>query len=270
VARAAHRPRPAEEGYNMVALVIMILLLNIAVATALPMWSTAIRREKEEELIFRGFQYAEAIRVFQQRHGRLPVKLEELIKVEPRSIRQLWTDPITGSDDWGIVLSAGGNRTANLPGQGLEGRRREKGDPGDPATDIGLPGSADKSLPKGPIIGVFSRSTEDSVKVLFDQERYSDWKFTVPLITGGGGQGGGNGGTNGGTKGGGASGHVGDVQKGLNPQGPRFGIKWLGRPFRQGLEPGNPANQPNGLPPSDLATRPIGNPVGGQNPKGKN
>ncbi|MBZ0112330.1 MAG: hypothetical protein K8J08_07720, partial [Thermoanaerobaculia bacterium] len=169
--------RSAEGGYNMVALVIMILLLNIAVATALPMWSTVIRREKEEELIFRGFQYAEAIRVFQQRHGRLPVKLEELIKVEPRSIRQLWTDPITDSDDWGIVLSAGANRAVNLPGQ-----RREKGDPGDSTADLGLPGSADKSLPKGPIIGVFSRSTEPSVKVFFDQQQYSEWKFTLPLI----------------------------------------------------------------------------------------
>jgi hypothetical protein len=32
--------------------------MNIMVAAAIPLWRTAIRREKEEELIFRGFQYA--------------------------------------------------------------------------------------------------------------------------------------------------------------------------------------------------------------------
>ena len=58
-----------EAGYNMVILVIAITVLNIVVAAMLPLWSTQIQREKEEELVFRGFQYAEAIRVF---HAALP------------------------------------------------------------------------------------------------------------------------------------------------------------------------------------------------------
>jgi len=45
-----------------------------------------IRREKEEELVFRGLQYAEAIRVFQNRFQRPPIRLQELIEVEPRSM----------------------------------------------------------------------------------------------------------------------------------------------------------------------------------------
>ncbi|HEX2251775.1 MAG TPA: hypothetical protein VHQ65_00740, partial [Thermoanaerobaculia bacterium] len=51
-----------------------------------PAWSKMAQREKEEELIFRGLQYAEAIRVFQRKFGRYPTRLEELIEVEPRKI----------------------------------------------------------------------------------------------------------------------------------------------------------------------------------------
>ena len=50
-------------GYNIVILAVAITVLNILVAKALPLWSHVIQREKEEELIFRGLQYAEAIRI---------------------------------------------------------------------------------------------------------------------------------------------------------------------------------------------------------------
>jgi type II secretory pathway pseudopilin PulG len=92
----------------MVALMVAVTILTILTAMALPVWSQQMQREKEEELIFRGWQYAEAIRVFQQRHGRLPTRLEELIEVEPRSIRQLWKDPMTEDGEWGIVVQVGG------------------------------------------------------------------------------------------------------------------------------------------------------------------
>ena len=92
-------------GYNLVILVVLVAVMNILVAAALPVWSNVIKREKEEELIFRGLQYAEAIRVFQQRHGRLPVRLDELLEVEPRSIRQLWTDPFRDDGQWGVVMA---------------------------------------------------------------------------------------------------------------------------------------------------------------------
>ena len=52
-------------GYNLVALMVLVAVINITVAAALPSVSQAMRREREAELIFRGLQYAEAIRVFQ-------------------------------------------------------------------------------------------------------------------------------------------------------------------------------------------------------------
>ena len=74
----------SDAGYNLVMLMVLVTVLNIAVAASLPAWSAVIRRDKEEELIFRGLQYAEAIRVFKQRFQRDPVRLEELIEVAPR------------------------------------------------------------------------------------------------------------------------------------------------------------------------------------------
>ena len=90
---ACRRSGDAVAGYNLVILMVMVTVMNVLVAVALPSWSTAIQRQKEKELIFRGLQYAEAIRVFQLRTGRYPVSLRELLENEPRAIRQLWTDP---------------------------------------------------------------------------------------------------------------------------------------------------------------------------------
>ena len=70
--------------------------------------TTQIRREKEEELIFRGLQYAEAIRIFQIRFQRLPTTLKELRDVTPRSIRQLWKDPMTEDGEFAPIYQGQG------------------------------------------------------------------------------------------------------------------------------------------------------------------
>ena len=76
--------KSGESGYNMVMLIVAVTILNIMVAAVLPLMSTDIQRQKEEELVFRGFQYAEAIRLFHSRFQRYPVKLEELLEMKPR------------------------------------------------------------------------------------------------------------------------------------------------------------------------------------------
>lgn len=228
-------------------LAVLITVTSIALAAALPVWTHAMKREREEELIFRGLQYAEAIRVFQNRFGRLPVRLEELVKTEPRSIRRLWRDPITESPEWGLIVSGG-------PGSGVsvDGKAPGAGDrnrPGGPReSDVGSPGAP--KLPEGPIRGVFSRSTESSVKVFLDRQQYNQWKFTVDLIAGqqaGGGH----------LPGVGGPGQPprGDASKESQPL--RLDVRWIGRPFRPGIKPGTGGS---GLPSSD---RPPGQKRGG-------
>ena len=92
--------------------------MSILMAAALPLWSHQFRSAREEEAIFRGLQYAEAIRVFQKRFGRYPVRLEELLEVRPRSIRRLWTDPLSDHGYFGLIVQA----PQNAAGQEQRGR----------------------------------------------------------------------------------------------------------------------------------------------------
>ncbi|HEY3568673.1 MAG TPA: hypothetical protein VGP73_12130 [Thermoanaerobaculia bacterium] len=184
--------RTGEAGYNMVMLIVALTVLNIMVAAMMPLMSTEIQREKEEELIFRGFQYAEAIRIFKIRFQRLPNKLDELVEVKPRCIRQLWKDPMTKDGKWGLIFQGQG---APLNPQNPEGPQQPR--PVDPQNPEGQPndGRDDNGLntPKqgdevaiGPIIGVYSKSPKQSHLVFYGHQRYDEWRFTYDLIPSGG------------------------------------------------------------------------------------
>lgn len=260
-------------GYNLVAVVMLVTVLNVLVAAALPLWSTAIRRDKEEELISRGLQYAEAIRVFQKRFGRLPNRLQELLEVEPRSIRQLWADPMTGDKRWRLVVDGMG--TPIQPGGQPLVQGQGPGGPVDPATLPPEPiGGGDEDgkdsgglgavpLPTGPIRGVKSLSDEESLKLFFGKSRYREWEFKVDLL-------------------------LAPPVGAPGAPAPRLNATVLGRPFRfpppggvpgmtmppTGLPPGGipPGTGPGGAPPSAPPGRVVGgDPTGGQplnQPKG--
>jgi len=227
-AGAGHGP---EAGYNLVMLVVAITVLNILLAAALPSWSHAIQREKEEELIARGLQYAEAIRVFRARFGRLPVRLEELLEVEPRSIRRLWKDPMTKNGEWGLIFETGGGARDANP-QGPQGTPAPGGNPGGttggnpgqflPDPTPGGRGGQDGVETVGPIAGVHSLSDEESIQVWNDKETYKDWLFTYHLLV-----------TAVAVAPGGNAGATPGVPN------PTFAFKaeWIGRPFRQGIQP---------------------------------
>lgn len=225
------RPR-TEAGYNLVALAIAITILNILVAAAMPMWSTAMKREKEEELIFRGLQYAEGVRLFQRRFGRLPVRLEEMIEVQPRCMRQLWEDPMTENGKWGIIFATApgqGGRGQNLPGQQGRGQSPpgqsppgqsppgqsppDQSPPGQlPGSGIAAPGQeGEETVTVGPITGVRSLSTEESLLEFNGQTTYDAWQFTIAMALGSVG----------------IPGQPGGV--------PNLNLKWVGRPLRKGL-----------------------------------
>jgi type II secretory pathway pseudopilin PulG len=174
------RARRGEAGYNLVVLVVALTVMSILVAAALPLWSQAIRRDKEEELISRGLQYAEGIRVFQHRFGRLPVRLEELVEVEPRCLRKLWKDPMTEDGRWAPVFA--GTEEVPVPPETQDGRTRGRRDqpqnpePGD-SLDPNASPEAGQEVAVGPIIGVRSRSQEESVLNFLGQTRHDRWVF---------------------------------------------------------------------------------------------
>jgi type II secretory pathway pseudopilin PulG len=226
-ARRRHSAASGQAGYNLVAVVMLITVMSILVAAVLPLWSSQIRRDKEEELISRGLQYAEAIRVFQRRFGRLPVRLEELVEVEPRSIRRLWTDPMTGEMDWVRIFEG-------VPPGGFP----VDPETGEPMTDPdgdGVPGEGETTY-VGPIRGVRSRVSEEGFQVFLDQTNYSQWEFRSDVFS---------------------RYRVAPTELGI----PRHSALTIGRPFRH-PPPGGPAARP-GTPP---AGGPPGGPGGASRP----
>lgn len=180
--------RAGEAGYNLVMLVMAVMLLNVMIAAALPLWSALIRRDREQEAISRGLQYAEAIRVFQRRFGRLPNRLEELIEIEPRSIRRLWGDPLNDNKPWAVMVQIPqGAIVAFDPATGLpiDPSQIPAGTPGGgPGAGQPLPPSGDGTPQPllGPIRGVKSRASGEAFQTFAGASSYSGWEFTVDVL----------------------------------------------------------------------------------------
>ncbi len=150
-----------KQGYSILILLFAVTIISIGLLVAVPVWQTQIRRERETELIFRGRQYVEAIRLFQtKKPGEYPNTLKEL--VEERFLRKLYKDPITRDGVWNIIL---------LP-------PAPSAKKGGPVQKILIaPEFALDSLAHPRIIGVVSTSTEQSIKIYNNQDTYDKWLF---------------------------------------------------------------------------------------------
>jgi type II secretory pathway pseudopilin PulG len=168
-----------ESGFTLAVLVMTLAVMAIMMTVAVQDAHFSQQREKEAELIFRGQQYAEGIRLFRLKYGRYPMRLKELWEAKPRVLRKKWKDPITDSYDWGLVfLGQGGQRLAG----GATGRQATPTP--QPATGgaegSGEPGGFGTTSGEkvGPIIGVYSTSCDQSIKVYEGHTQYCKWKFT--------------------------------------------------------------------------------------------
>ncbi|MEO6194475.1 MAG: hypothetical protein ABIS20_15805 [Thermoanaerobaculia bacterium] len=264
------RGRAGEGGYNMVILIVAITVLNIVVAAMLPLMSTQIQREKEEELVFRGFQYAEAIRIYHARFQQYPVKLEQLLEAKPRSIRQLWKDPMTKDGKWGLIFQnqgvplkpqPEGDPNGRPPGRKPPARGGEKpgterlpdgSDEGNPAGGFNTPQKGDVAA-IGPIVGVYSKSSGKSHLIFYGHEHYNEWRFTEDLLR--------------------VNAQPASVVPGIRDPGagapiPNFSTRWLGRPMPfadQGGQPQNGTLPDGSTPGAGKPGAPTGN---GRRPRG--
>ena len=87
----------ATTGTPWLALIVGITVMAIVMTAAMPVWKQQAQREKEDELVFRGEQYAHAIGMFQRSIANaFPPSLDVL--VEQRFLRKKYKDPITDDD----------------------------------------------------------------------------------------------------------------------------------------------------------------------------
>jgi len=110
-----------EAGYTLVMFVIVIAVMSIAMGVAVQTASFQMQREKEAELIFRGQQFIEAIRLYKTKYGRYPMQLKEIYEAKPRVIRKKWKDPITDSESWGLIFLGQDGQQAGRRGRQLAG-----------------------------------------------------------------------------------------------------------------------------------------------------
>ena len=194
-----------DSGFTLVGVVVAIAIITILLAAVGPTISTIIERDREAELIFRGKQYGRAIQAFQKRYGRLPNELKELFKVKPRSIRQLWKDPMCDCDDWEVLI-AGTPEAVPMgqgqpPGGGLPrtpGARRTPGFGSPPSSGFDLTptpppflggsgsgartptpasifGTPGKKV--GPILGVRTKVHRKALRKWREREYTDEWRF---------------------------------------------------------------------------------------------
>ena len=86
-----------------------ILIIGVATAGVAELWTTQIKREKEQELLFRLGEIRRAIVRYRADHNRLPKELKDLLDDRTqlqtrRYLRRLYTDPMTGKADWSLKL----------------------------------------------------------------------------------------------------------------------------------------------------------------------
>jgi type II secretory pathway pseudopilin PulG len=98
--------RRKQAGYTLLMAVFMVATMFILAAAAAPSILTQGRREKEEEMVWRGQQYARAIGLYYRKFGKYPTKVEDLTKQTNgvRFLREAYTDPMNKDDgSWRFI-----------------------------------------------------------------------------------------------------------------------------------------------------------------------
>ena len=211
--------RSGESGYVLLAVMLAVTLVLVALSIELPRIAQQIKREKEEELVHRGKDYATAVKRFVHKNGgRYPVSVEQLEDTNHiRFLRKKYKDPMTGESDWKMVhageaqikiptpapgLSGPGGTNPGLSGTNPPGANPPPGtallNPNAGGSQLGQPptqpggggplGSLNTSnigngqtVGGGQIIGVASTSKKQAIKEFNDKDHYDEWYFVYDL-----------------------------------------------------------------------------------------
>jgi type II secretory pathway pseudopilin PulG len=106
-----------QRGFTYIGLLIFLAILGVASALTVTVGSLLQRRANEAELLFIGAQYAAAFRSFYEAtpvgQRQFPARIQDLLR-DPRypgikrHLRKIYVDPISGSEEWGLVAAPGG------------------------------------------------------------------------------------------------------------------------------------------------------------------
>jgi type II secretory pathway pseudopilin PulG len=146
-------------GFTYIGLLVILVIIGISLGAAGKYWQNVMLREKEEELLFRGDQYKQAIeRYYYAIPGRpqYPRGIDDLLRDNrtpegKRHLRRKYTDPMTGGDF--VVIE-------NVDASGRH--------------IIGVRSSSDKTPLK-------QSNFPDAYQDFAGKDKYSDWQFVAVI-----------------------------------------------------------------------------------------
>jgi len=144
-------------GYVLLTAVIAVNIFAILILKARTMWETGIRRDLEQELVFRGKQYVTAIEMYKKKHTNLPPRDLDIL-YEEKFLRKRFKDPMTESGTWNIVMrggKAGARSTLLIVPEEL------------------VPQYINRAM----IVGVCSTSPEEGFLEYRKKKKYNEWAF---------------------------------------------------------------------------------------------
>ena len=106
-----------QQGYTYLGVLLIVLVLGMTLTGATLVADTVRRREKEQELIYAGQQYVDAIRSYYESGeggvSAYPRSVADLLR-DPRfpgvrrHLRKPWRDPMTPSGEWEVIFGEDG------------------------------------------------------------------------------------------------------------------------------------------------------------------
>ena len=195
--------RSREAGYALLMVIFVGALMLVAVAAAAPNILTQGVREKEEEMIWRGKQYARAVKLYYRKNGRFPASIDDLVEKRTtlRYLRQAYKDPMNRQDGtWRLIyVSPGGQLIGSVTRTGavqFPSSPTAAQPPGKAPAPVGqvFPQSTFGPQPSpqpapltgtgtsgqvlgGNIIGVGSKVNRTSLKTHEGRTIYREWEF---------------------------------------------------------------------------------------------
>lgn len=110
------RHRRRLHGFTYIGVLVVVVLMGLTFAGVGVIWRTQKQRENEKELLFNGDQYRRAIGMYYERSPgtkQFPPSIDDLLVDRrypnvQRYLRRPYSDPMTGKQEWGLVLGPGG------------------------------------------------------------------------------------------------------------------------------------------------------------------
>lgn len=213
---AAKRLRASSDrGIAFLILMMVLTLLLISLTVSLPDIYTQGQRDREEELLFRGDQYARAILLYHRQFNKYPQTVEDLLKKTNgyRFLRHPFRDPMTRSGKWrfihanaaGVIFDSktltppkpkkpmGGGSAGDSQGESGSdnqgqvnsggGSRVSGGNNPSPESQSGKE-SGENEVKGAFIVGVASTSTRKSIRIWNNKDRYDLWEFLGVAVAG--------------------------------------------------------------------------------------